>query len=147
MTISEAADLLRAQDNLLLLTHVRPDGDTMGSASALCHALRQAGKTAYLYNNPQFCDNDPWIAAPYLAPADFQPSFVVAVDMLFVLQAQQLTDCLVEGRVRADDGREFREGQTVDDSRGELADHVSFFCAFLFQNAKQADTQSYPHAK
>ena len=81
MTISEAADLLRAQDNFLLLTHVRPDGDTMGSASALCHALRQAGKTAYLYNNPQFCDNDPWIAAPYLAPADFQPSFVVAVDM------------------------------------------------------------------
>ena len=81
MTISEAADLLRAQDNLLLLTHVRPDGDTMGSASALCHALRQAGKTAYLYNNPQFCDNDPWIAAPYLAPVDFQPNFVVAVDM------------------------------------------------------------------
>ena len=81
MTINEAAELLRAQDNILLITHIRPDGDTMGSASALCRALRQIGKTAYLYNNPQFCDNDPWIAEPYLAPADFVPSFVVGVDM------------------------------------------------------------------
>lgn len=81
VTISEAADLLRKQDNILLITHVRPDGDTMGSASALCYALRKIGKTAYLYNNPQFCDNDPWIAEPYLAPEDFTPSFFVAVDM------------------------------------------------------------------
>lgn len=81
VTINEAAELLRTKDDILLVTHVRPDGDTMGSASALCHALRQAGKTAYLYNNPQFCDNDPWITEPYLAPAGFEPRFVVGVDM------------------------------------------------------------------
>ena len=81
VTINEAAELLRTQDNILLLTHIRPDGDTMGSASALCYALRRIGKTAYLYNNPQFEDNDPWIAAPYLAPADFAPRFIVGVDM------------------------------------------------------------------
>lgn len=81
VTINEAAELLRAQDNILLLTHVRPDGDTMGSASALCYSLRLAGKTAYLYNNPQFEDNYPWIAAPYLAPEGFTPSYIVAVDL------------------------------------------------------------------
>lgn len=81
MTINEAAELLRAQDNILLLTHVRPDGDTMGSAAALCYSLRLAGKTAYLYNNPQFVDNFPWIVEPYLAPTDFEPSFIVAVDL------------------------------------------------------------------
>lgn len=81
MTINEAAELLRAQDHILLLTHVRPDGDTMGSAAALCYSLRLAGKTAYLYNNPQFADNFPWITEPYLAPPDFIPSFIVAVDL------------------------------------------------------------------
>lgn len=81
MTINEAADLLRGQNDILLVTHIRPDGDTMGSASALCYALRQTGKTAYLYNNPQFEDNDPWITEPYLAPPDFTPHFIVSVDM------------------------------------------------------------------
>lgn len=81
VTINEAAELLRAQDNILLLTHVRPDGDTMGSASALCYSLRLAGKTAYLYNNPQFEDNYPWIVAPYLAPEGFAPAYIIAVDL------------------------------------------------------------------
>ena len=37
-----AAELLR-QDRFLLLTHKNPDGDTIGSASALCSALRRMG--------------------------------------------------------------------------------------------------------
>ena len=48
MTTAEAARLLLGWDELLLLTHVRPDGDTVGSAAALCQALRDRGKTAYL---------------------------------------------------------------------------------------------------
>ena len=81
MTITETAKLLRENDNVLILTHIRPDGDTMGSASALCYALRKLGKTAYLYNNPQFEDSYPWLAEPYIAPEGFVPNYVVAVDM------------------------------------------------------------------
>ncbi len=80
MTISEAVRLLREKDEYLLLTHQKPDGDTMGSASALCHALRTIGKTAYLYRNPQFFDNTPWIAEPYLAPAGYEGKYTIAVD-------------------------------------------------------------------
>ena len=39
MTARDAAGYLEALDNVLLLTHVRPDGDTIGSAAALCRAL------------------------------------------------------------------------------------------------------------
>ena len=53
MTTAEAARLLLGWDELLLLTHVRPDGDTVGSAAALCQALRDRGKTAYLLPNPE----------------------------------------------------------------------------------------------
>ena len=36
LTIRQTAALLRSFDNILLLTHLRPDGDTVGSAAALC---------------------------------------------------------------------------------------------------------------
>ena len=39
MTTAEAARRLLGWDELLLLTHVRPDGDTVGSAAALCLSL------------------------------------------------------------------------------------------------------------
>ncbi len=81
LTISETIQRLRENDDFLVLTHIRPDGDTIGSGSALCYALRKAGKTAYLYNNPQFEDSYDWIAKPYLAPEGFEPKFIVAVDL------------------------------------------------------------------
>ena len=36
LTIRDAADFLLRNDNYVLLTHRRPDGDTIGSAAALC---------------------------------------------------------------------------------------------------------------
>ena len=51
MTRNDVARWLLDHDNFCILTHVRPDGDTMGSASALCVGLRQLGKTAHLLYN------------------------------------------------------------------------------------------------
>ena len=56
MTPREAAALLRQKDNILILTHRRPDGDTTGSSAALCLALRQLGKTAFLLRNPDITE-------------------------------------------------------------------------------------------
>ena len=44
LTVSEAAALLRSFDRVLILTHIRPDGDTVGCAAGLCAALRAIGK-------------------------------------------------------------------------------------------------------
>lgn len=54
MTRAETAAFLREHDNYCILTHRRPDGDTIGSSAALCLALRALGKTAWLLRNPQF---------------------------------------------------------------------------------------------
>jgi hypothetical protein len=51
MTRNECATWLAEHDNFCILTHTRPDGDTIGSASSLCLGLRQLGKTAYLLEN------------------------------------------------------------------------------------------------
>ncbi|MBQ3951008.1 MAG: bifunctional oligoribonuclease/PAP phosphatase NrnA [Oscillospiraceae bacterium] len=51
LTVKEAANLLSLNNNFVILTHKRPDGDTLGCGAALCSALRRAGKRAYLLRN------------------------------------------------------------------------------------------------
>lgn len=88
-----AAQWLLDHDGYLILTHVRPDGDTVGCAAALCTALREQGKTAWVLPNPETTA----IFTPYLegllAPEGYQPQTVVSVDMaargLFPENAQQ----------------------------------------------------------
>jgi len=81
MTIQQTADFLRRHDNYLILTHVRPDGDTVGCAAGLCRALRQAGKTAFVLPNRETTA----LFSPYLegllSPEDFAPDTVVSVDI------------------------------------------------------------------
>lgn len=81
MTIQETAALLQTMDRVLLLTHVRPDGDTIGSAAALCQALRDMGKTAYLLPNAGTTETYQPYAEGYWGAADFEPDYVVSVDI------------------------------------------------------------------
>ena len=53
-TVKEAANWLQERDDFLILTHRRPDGDATGCAIALCLGLRSIGKTAWIWENPQF---------------------------------------------------------------------------------------------
>lgn len=53
MTRNECAEWLLANDRYCILTHRRPDGDTAGSAAALCLALRAVGKEAFILENPE----------------------------------------------------------------------------------------------
>ncbi len=53
MTKPECARWLQEHDNYLILTHHRPDGDTLGSAAFLCRMLRKLGKTAHILRNPE----------------------------------------------------------------------------------------------
>ena len=52
LTRAETARWLSERDQFLILTHVRPDGDTLGSAALLCRGLRKLGKTAHILENP-----------------------------------------------------------------------------------------------
>ena len=53
-TVQEAAKWLLERNDFLILTHRRPDGDATGCALALCLGLRSLGKTAHIWENPQF---------------------------------------------------------------------------------------------
>ncbi len=81
MDYREAAAFLRAHDNYLILTHKRPDGDTIGCAAGLCRALRGLGKTAYVLSN----EDATALLGGYLdgltAPEGFVPDTVVSTDV------------------------------------------------------------------
>lgn len=84
LTVAQAADTLRRLDRVLILTHVRPDGDTVGCAAGLCAALRALGKTAFLLPNPELTKNTQPYFQPYAAPEDFVPDAVVSTDIAAV---------------------------------------------------------------
>ena len=70
--LQRAAELLRAWDKILILSHRSPDGDTLGCASALSRALIALGKSvqfrcadeipekyAYMFDGVDFGDFEP----------------------------------------------------------------------------------------
>lgn len=93
LTRADAARFLLEHDHFAILSHRRPDGDTVGSSAALCRGLRQLGKTAHVLVNkevtPRFAWlheglTKPWVeegdtivsvdvASPEMLPADFRP--------------------------------------------------------------------------
>ena len=80
ISLDRAVGILRAADDIEILSHHYPDGDTLGSAAALCRALQKMGKKAV-------CRCSDGISPKYgflfegLEPQRFRPGFVVSVDV------------------------------------------------------------------
>ena len=83
VTVEEAAALLGRLDHMYILTHERPDGDTLGSAAALCLGLRDLGKKVYVLRNPDLTPRYEGYVAGCLAASDTPPddAVLVAVDI------------------------------------------------------------------
>lgn len=76
----KAAELLLEQDNILILTHKSPDGDTIGSGYALLRALLKLGKTARVACQDEFAQKFSYLYED-IQSLDFEPSCVVCVDV------------------------------------------------------------------
>lgn len=79
VSVAEAAQLLREQDDILILCHKSPDGDTLGSGYGLLHGLHSLGKRARVECSDPIAER-----YSYLFPEevqDFEPKYVVAVDV------------------------------------------------------------------
>ena len=81
MSENEAAARLGTMDNILILTHRRPDGDTLGSAAGLCAGLRLAGKNVYLLKNPETTERYTDYVEKYYADEGFVPDYSLTVDV------------------------------------------------------------------
>ncbi|MBQ3404749.1 MAG: bifunctional oligoribonuclease/PAP phosphatase NrnA [Oscillospiraceae bacterium] len=80
MTLTETCKWLMDRDRYLIITHIRPDGDTLCSAAALVRGLNGAGKTAYLLANPQATNRYTRFMGRYFAPEGYEYEHVISVD-------------------------------------------------------------------
>ncbi len=79
MDVAAAAAMLKAADDVVILTHHYPDGDTIGSGYALCRGLLRLGKRARVECGDEIPEKyDYMLTEPDLS---FEPRFIVAVDV------------------------------------------------------------------
>ncbi len=78
--LHETASLLESRDNILLLSHAHPDGDTLGSATALAYALMQKGKRVAVKCSDPIPKDFGFMFAG-MENQDFEPDLIVAVDV------------------------------------------------------------------
>ena len=98
ISLDDAAEFLRHADDIVILSHQFPDGDTFGSAAALCMALQSMGKRAMTRCRHAISPKYAFMFRG-VQKQDFVPKTVVAVD---VADADLLGEALREefaGRV------------------------------------------------
>ena len=78
---TETARFLLERDHYAILTHRRPDGDTLGSAAALCRGLRMLGKTAHILTNPDLSARFAWLHTGLTKDAVAEGDTIVSVDV------------------------------------------------------------------
>ncbi len=81
LTRAETAEYLREHDNYVILSHVRPDGDTVGSSAALCLGLRSLGKTAHVLYNPGVTPRYAWLHEGLTTEVVGESDTVVSADV------------------------------------------------------------------
>ena len=78
---NEATQYFLRHNDFLIVTHKNPDGDTLGSAAALCSALRRSGKTAFLYPNKQTTEKFRRYTGAFFADENYSATSVISVDV------------------------------------------------------------------
>lgn len=79
MTLKEVANLILQHNNFDILTHNYPDGDCIGSAFALAHALKQIGKNARVITTDRQKKFE-FLFESYSAP-EFEREYVISTDV------------------------------------------------------------------
>ena len=78
--VKQCAALLKEHNDILILTHAHPDGDTLGAGFGLCRALLKIGKRARVINADDIPQKYSYLYAD-IPQMNFEEQFVVAVDV------------------------------------------------------------------
>ena len=128
LRINETAEFLLNHDNYAILTHRRPDGDTIGSSAALCLALRKLGKTAHILTNGEVTSRYAWLHNGLTKPEAEDTDTIVTVDVASPqMLPKEFEKYLGKIALRIDhhgSATSFTEEELVDASAGACAEIV-----------------------
>ncbi len=80
VSVQQCCDILREMDDIAILCHRNPDGDTLGAGFALHYILAQLGKRSRIECHDDIPTQYSYMLLDY-KPEDFEPKAVVAVDI------------------------------------------------------------------
>ena len=81
LTRNECAAWLLNHDHYTILSHRRPDGDTIGSTAALCLGLRQLGRKAHVLYNEETTSRFAWLHEGLTMESVEDGDVIVSVDV------------------------------------------------------------------
>jgi len=128
LTRIACADWLLARDHFAILTHRKPDGDTIGSAAALCLGLRQKGKTAHVLHNDEVTPLYAPLLADLTKPAAEEGDILIAVDVaadsMLPKAYGDLKNCIDLRIDHHGSGREYTPNEHVDPESAACAEII-----------------------
>ncbi len=95
--MQKIAEFIRNNDNFILIPHKNPDGDCLGSVTALLYGLRELGKTAYIS-----LPTEPSERLSYLwdesmrTPIGFTPDVCITVDVAALYMIDSLKESVFD---------------------------------------------------
>lgn len=81
--IRKVSQIIRENDNFLVTSHANPDGDAIGSMSAMGHMLRSMGKKFSLFNESRLPEKYDWVNLPAPIQNRYEPgkhSWIIVLD-------------------------------------------------------------------
>lgn len=81
--IKEIVEVIKEKKNILILPHILPDGDAIGSSIALYFVLKNMGKVPYILLEDIVPNNLKFLPCQYISPNledSFVPDLVISVD-------------------------------------------------------------------
>ena len=128
LTRFECADWLLERDRFGILTHRKPDGDTLGSAAALCLGLRQLGKRAHVLENPEvtslFAPLMENVTKPQPEDGDILIAVDVAADNMLPKAFEHLKNCIDLRIDHHGSGREYTPCELVEPDSASCAEII-----------------------
>ena len=79
-SLHEISKTLKENNNFYILTHKSPDGDTLGSAFALCFALQKLKKNAKVLCNDEISKKYDFLFEN-IEEQNFEPNYIISVDV------------------------------------------------------------------
>ena len=128
MNRTECGSWLLSKDHFTILTHRKPDGDTLGSASALCQALRQVGKTAHILQNDEVTELYAPLVAGLTKPVPEEGDTLIAVDVaadnMLPRAYDDLKNCIDLRIDHHGSGREYTPNELVESDMAACAEII-----------------------
>ena len=80
INVQQCCEILREMDDIVILCHRNPDGDTLGAGFALHYILAQLGKRSRVECHDVITPMFSYLLLDY-KPEEFEPKNIVAVDI------------------------------------------------------------------